>query len=365
VALLALLATIAVAWGQHPAVQGPPAIANGDAPRAAAIQRTTFESATSSFQGITDGRVAVQIRAHVNGVPILDEEVRCACFPFFVATMSLPEPERSQQQAEIFRHQVQSIIDREVLLQDAFARLQKNGPQFLDKLKEAASKDFDKKLRQMKRRSGAKTDEEFKETLRTQGISLEVMRRQIEREFMAHEYLSNRVYSAVERIGHQQILEYYANHPNEFEAQDRVTWQHLFIDGSKFPNRQAAKQFADGLVRRAQGGEDFIRLLQYDNGDSSYRRGEGIGHLRGEIRPIEAEPVLFGLRDGEAAAVETSTGFHVTKLVKREYAGRMPLDEKLQKEIKRKLQNEAFEREAKRLLADLKSRCAIEIAAGP
>src|SRR5262249_37282577 len=113
------------------------------------------------------------------------------------------------------------------------------------------------------------------------------------------------------------------------------------------------------------GGEDFLRLLQYDNGDSSYRRGEGIGHLRGEIRPVEAEPILFGLRDTEAAAVETSTGFHVMKVVKRDYAGRMPLDEKLQKEIKRKLQNEAFERETKRLLADLKSRCSIEIAAGP
>ena len=70
------------------------------------------------------------------------------------------------------------------------------------------------------------------------------------------------------------------------------------------------------------------------------------------------------MRDGEAAAVETATGFHVMKMVKREYAGQMPLDEKLQKEIKRKLQNEAFERETKRLLADLKSRCSIEIASG-
>jgi peptidyl-prolyl cis-trans isomerase SurA len=358
------MAVVTGASAQDPAPNGSPA-AQSDTARATGIQRTTFESATNAFPGVNDGRVAVQIRAHVNGVPILDEEVRCACFPFFVATMSLPEPERSRQQAEVFRRQIQLIIDREVLLQDAFARLQKNGPQFLDKLKEAASKDFDKKLRLMKRRSGAKTDDEFKETLRAQGISLEVMRRQMEREFMAHEYLSNRVYSAIERIGHQQILEYYANHPNEFEAQDRVTWQHLFIDGSKFPNRQAAKQFADELVRRAQGGEDFNRLLQYDNGDSSYRRGEGIGHQRGEIRPIEAEPVLFSLRDTEAAAVETSSGFHVMKLVKREYAGRMPLDEKLQKEIKRKLQNDAFERETKRLLTDLKSRCAIEIAAGP
>src|SRR5438128_1727960 len=45
-----------------------------------AIRQTTFESVQGSFPGISNGRVAVQIRAQVNGIPILDDEVRDACY---------------------------------------------------------------------------------------------------------------------------------------------------------------------------------------------------------------------------------------------------------------------------------------------
>jgi parvulin-like peptidyl-prolyl isomerase len=336
-------------------------------PSPAPIRRTTFEAAVNPFPGIPDGRVAVQIRAHVNGTPIFDQEVRDACYPNLLETLSLPEPERSQRQAEIFRRQLDDIIDREVLLQDAFARLQKNGAQYLDKLKAAASKEFDKVVHQMKQRANMKTDEELKEFVRSHGQSLEGIRRQVERGFMAREYIRSRVYPSVERIGHQQILEYYRNHAADFQAVDRVKWQHLFIDASKYKSREEARRFAEELAGRMRSGEPIESLVKYDNGDSSYRSGEGIGQVRGEIRPPEAEPILFAVQDGEVGRVlESATGFHVLRVVKREYAGQTPLDEKTQGEIRKKLQNEVAMREMKRLIDELKQKCTIEIAStGP
>jgi parvulin-like peptidyl-prolyl isomerase len=343
--------TLAVPRLQKPESPGP------------TIRQTTFEAVNSSFPGVPNSRVAVQIRAHVNGVPILDDEVRNACYQFLVPTLSLSEPERSIRQNEIFRRELEQIIDREVVLQDAFAKLSKNGPQYLDKLKQAASKEFDKKLRMFKKTFNCKTDEDLKELLRSQGQTLEGIRRQVERNFMFTEYMRGRIFPAIDRIGRQQIIEYFQDHAAEFQVDDSVDWQDIFIDANKYPSRDSARRFAEQILMRARNGEDFVKLAKFDNGSSSYQNAEGLGHKRGEVNPAEAEPILFQMHDGEIGPlVELPTGFHIVRVVKRQYAGQLTLDEKTQTEIRRKLQAETFDREAKKLIEELRSKASIEIA---
>jgi parvulin-like peptidyl-prolyl isomerase len=328
------------------------------------IRQSVFEAVPEAFPAMNNCEVAVRIRAHVNGVPVFDDEVREICYPALVGlSPQLSESDRAAKQAEIFRDGLQQIIDREVVLQDAFARLSKNGQQFLDKLKSAASKEFDKNIRSWKARSGAKTDDEFKNLLRNQGQSLEGIRRQFERNFMAREYMRSMVFTKVERAtGHQEILDYYRDHPGDFQAVDSVKWQDIFIDAGRYRTREEALAFAEQLANRARAGEDFAKLSKYDNGDSSYRNGEGFGQLRGEIKPIEAEPILFRMKDGEVGPViEIPTGYHVVRLLKRQQAGLIPLNEKTQEEIRRKLQMAAVERETKRLMAELRHKATIEV----
>jgi peptidyl-prolyl cis-trans isomerase SurA len=233
-------------------------------------------------------------------------------------------------------------------------------------LKEAAEKDFDKKMREAKKQQNSKSDEEFKDVLRAEGWTMETLRRHITRDFMKEEYMKMLIFSSLDRIGHEQIQEYYDKHPEEFRVLDNVTWQDVFIDAGKFPNRDAAKQFATGLMNKARAGEDFTQLVsKYDQGDSSYRNGEGIGHHKGEIKPLEAEPILFQMRDGEVGPViDLTNGFHVIRLVKREYAGLKPCDEKTQSAIKNKLQRDVFEKEYRRVISNLKRTATIEIATG-
>ena len=312
------------------------------------------------------GEVAARIRATVNGKPILDEEVREAIYPYLLATQTLPEPERSQKRAEFFNQELQHLIEREVILQDMFGKL-KDRAVVLDKLKEAAGKEFDKKMREQRNRLKIKTDEELKAYLRTQGLTVEGVRRQMETSFMAMEYMRNRIMPSLDRAATlEQIVEYYNKHPEEFEVQDSVTWQDIFIDAGKYPSREAARQAAEAIVAKARQGADFLQLVgQFDNGDSSYRNGEGWGHRHGEIKPPEAETILFKMTAGEIGPlVQQTNGFHVIRLAKREYAGIKPFDENVQKSIRNKLEAEVWEREYKRLLADLKRRATIEISTG-
>ena len=119
-------------------------------------------------------------------------------------------------------------------------------------------------------------------------------------------------------------------------------------------------------MARARQGANFLQLVaQFDNGDSSYRNGEGYGHRHGEIKPPEAEPYLFRMSEGEIGPiVEQANGFHVMRLVKRQVAGLKPFDAKTQKAIKNKLEMQVWEREYKRVLADLKRKASIQISTG-
>jgi parvulin-like peptidyl-prolyl isomerase len=328
------------------------------------VKRTAFNANSHSFPALQGAEVALSVRAHVNGVPIFEDEVKEMCLPALLSlSPNMPESERAAKQVQIFNETLEQVIDREVVLQDAIARLSRGGQQYLDKLKTAASKEFDRTLRAMKTRSGAKTDEEFKALLRSQGQTLEGLRRQFERNFMFREYVRSRIYPQIERYtSHQEIVNYYNDHPGEFQAIDSVKWQDIFIDASRYPTRDEARAFAQQLATRARAGEDFNVLLKFDNGDSSYRNGEGFGQRRGEIKPVEAEPILFRLNDGELGPIiEMPAGFHLIRLVKRQHAGLIPLDQNTQEEIRKKLQNVVADRESKRLLAELKQKATIEV----
>jgi parvulin-like peptidyl-prolyl isomerase len=354
---------------------GPVALAGTEALGMSRLQKPEGEdlrpgaadTAADPVAGPPDGRFTVRRRAMVNEVAILDDEVRNAAYPYLLETLSLPEPQRTARQTEIFTRELDQLIEREVILQDAIAKLTAKGvgQKYLDKLKAAATKEFDKQVRAMKERAKVHSDEELKAFLARQGLTLEAIRRQLERNFMAMEYMKSRVYPMTDIVNFEMVREYYNQHPEEFQRVDSVKWQDICVGiGPKHPTREDARRCAAGLVARARAGEDFAALsAQFDEGDSAlYRNGEGYGQRRGEIKPPEVEAVLFQMHDGDVAEpVEVFNGFHVVRLVKREYAGLMDFDQKVQAQIKGKLKSDIASREFKRIVKDLKSRATIVI----
>ena len=311
-----------------------------------------------------NAEVAVRVRAQVNGVAILDNEIREACYPQLMAIQSLPEPERDARRADIFRQQLQQIIERELVLQEMTARIGKR-KQVMEKIDELAEKEFDKRIRALKaQNANLKTDEDVKKLFQSMGLSLAGFKRQVKRDFIYRGYMREQIFPVVDsEINHQRILDYYGQHADEFQREDRVQWQDIFVDKSKFKDRDEAYRFAEQLVAQARAGADFAKLAaQYDSANFAFSKGEGFGQRKGEIRPTEVEPYLFQMREGQSGPiVELPTGFHVFRLTKREYAGRVPLDEKTQEEIRKKLQVQIAEREWKWIVSDLKKKARIEI----
>jgi parvulin-like peptidyl-prolyl isomerase len=116
------------------------------------------------------------------------------------------------------------------------------------------------------------------------------------------------------------------------------------------------------LAQRVRSGEDFLKLSEeFDDGDSKLRKAQGLGRKRGEIKPPEVEAMLWKLKDGDVTVVEKLNGFHVIRLVKRQYAGLLPFDERTQKQIRDKLRSEIMQRETKRIVTELKRHAVIEV----
>jgi parvulin-like peptidyl-prolyl isomerase len=319
------------------APMGPPTLGNGPAPQA-------------------PGTFKINVRAWVNGKPLFEEEVMQGLPPALIRELqSMPEAQRREKILDYEKKQLESLIDQEVMYQDAVAKLEKGNPKALDKLKALAQQDYDKKMKQIRENNKIR-DEDLRDLAR-------LLYRKTEREFIAMEYMRSKIFPPlVHAIGFQEVKEYYDTHQNEFQKIETVKWQDIFIPvGPKFSTVAQAKRYAEDLIDQCRTVEDFEKLLVLDEGDSKFRNGEGFGSRRGEIKPPEVEEHLFKLRDGEIGpVVEISTGVHIIRLVKREPGGIVPLNETVQLQIRNRLRNEVADREVKRLVRGLRNRAVIE-----
>ncbi len=311
-----------------------------------------------------EGTITVSVMARVNGQPILSEEViGAASGRLLEMRQHLPQSEWPAAQTKIIKNELEQVINRELILQAAQARIPPRG---LEKVKEVASKEFDGMLRKRKQQLKVSTDEEFKELLAKNGISIEEERRQYERTFIMREFINLLIRKKIEEIDREDLLEYYKEHAKEFDRPERAVWQHIFIDVDRFPNREEAKQHAQEVHRQVQSiqrHEAFGPLAEkHSHGPSQYRKGEGEGNERGFIRPVEVEGTVFGLRPGETGPlVEVDRGFHIVRVVEHTSGGRVPFDQACS-EIRKKLQNKLFQDEYTRIIEELKAKAHIESA---
>jgi hypothetical protein len=354
--------TTLVARSQRPDSEAPALPVPSAAKQPAAPALPTPGSLTSSLPGIpADGKLRVSVRAWVNGQPVFDEEVTNAVLQMHGHQLrDLPEPQRSTFMAKVFNEELNQMIERELILQDAYRKL-KDNPKFLEKLRAAARKHADKKLADIAKLNKS-TIEQIKATMGGKEM-LENFRRQQERNFIAQEYIRSRVQPYLAQVSRGDIEGYYAQHANEFRTFDKVKWQDIFIALPNHPVPGEALHIAENILERVKRGESFENCLKQDEGDSwKYRQGEGRGQLRHEIQPHELEKYLFQMKEGEVGPlVELSTGYHVFRLLKREVAGAMPFDNAMQLRITNKLRAEVADREYKRIVKELKERAIIVI----
>jgi parvulin-like peptidyl-prolyl isomerase len=298
-------------------------------------------------------------RAWVNGKPIFEDEVLYVVGPEMRSFQNMPEPRRSEALYERLGQVLDQLIDQELMYQDGVSKLEKANPRALDKLKEYVGQEFDKQVAKMQK---AGIPPEYLREIEP------IARRALQRSLISMEYARSRIKPGLDSmVSLETIKEYYEDHKNEFQTVDKVKWQNVFIEvGPKHPTVAAARKYAEQLLASCRSPEDFARLIPYDDGDSVKRGGEGLGQRRGEIQPSILEEHLFRLREGEIGpVVEMPSGVHLIRVVKRDFAGQVPLNDETQKTIRRKLEGQLADREYRRIVRELRQRAIIRKETNP
>jgi parvulin-like peptidyl-prolyl isomerase len=352
-----------------PAAPGPAVAGSPLPPAESPIQTTgysTLPNVAQIAELIKDGTPRVKVVALVgsSSLVVTHEEV-------IEAVRKQPELvglegyARAAKEKELYALELRRIIERELVLDDMYTRLKKNGRlAVIDEVKEYAEKAAEQSLRAIRKAYGIKTDAEFQDWLKAQGLTEQVLRRHFVRQMMADEYIRSMLKERVQPPGFAEIRTYYQQHPDEFTAPDRVKWQHIFISFGQHATPQHAYAHAEAIRRQADSGVDFLSLVkQYDNGlASKNKEGLGIGELRNQIQPVDLEPTLWSLKAGQVSGlIETVAGYHIVKVLEREYAGVRTFDVKVQSEIREKLLEQYRKEEFAKLIEELWRKGAVRI----
>ena len=272
------------------------------------------------------------------------------------ATAGLSPDEQKAREHQIFDEQLRMLIERELILDDFIPRIKKNSERSYDELFAAAKREAQKNFDKYKKVASIPDEETMVKMLQAQGINYHLLLRQLTRDVMLRFCLENVLKDQGKTITLKQIETFYAEHPKDFATEDNIAWLDLFVSHARFGYDPAkTKLYAEWLLKQAQDGADFAKLIeQYGHGDSKLRGGAGIGTTPDTIRPVELAQAVAALKPGAPSGLlPTETGIHIVKVTDREYAGVMPYSEKVQEAIRAKITYDLREAERQRLVQSL------------
>lgn len=308
-------------------------------------------------------RVKVVAVVGANNV-ITDQEVVESVWQHNEELSRLAGRERQEKFKELYTAALRRTIERELILDDMYAKLKKaNKMAVIEEIRETAAQTTSQQIREIKKRAMSQTDEEFAAWLRVQGLTLPVLRRQFERQFMSQQYVNSMMREKGRKPGLAEIRDYYDAHPEEFRTPDRVKWLHIFVRLNGHATPREAYDHAEALRKAAEAGGDFTALArQYDEGFAKMQNGFGTGEYRGKIQPPDLEETVWSLRPGQMSGLlQTATGYHLVKVVEREVAGVQPFDAAVQGKIRETLREQYREAEMKKLVDSLWRRGVVRV----
>jgi peptidyl-prolyl cis-trans isomerase C len=250
---------------------------------------------------------------------------------------SMRQPIDESKMAAMRAKVIQSIINRELLLQQSKTRGISVDPI-----------EIDMRLDQIKQQLNS--GQQFETLLVQVGIPLDVFRNQIRQATAIQKLLEMEVYAKTE-VSEKEARIFFENNPHFFKKPEEVKASHILIqytseDGQE--RKLAAKQKIESIQKKLAAGEDFAELAKsFSEGPSSVNGGDlGYFNRKKMVKPFA--DAAFALNPGQISTiVETRFGFHLIKVIdkkpKSSYAFDNIKPQLIEMLHKRKIQNETIQ----------------------
>jgi parvulin-like peptidyl-prolyl isomerase len=195
----------------------------------------------------------------------------------------------------------------------------------------------------IKKENNISSDEAFQEQLRREGMSLDDLKRNIERSIMRRQVLSRELDSKTSVTEVEARADYEAR-KDEYTKPASVRLQEISVKSESGDALALARQ----LVERARAGEDFGALARAHSASSTRASGGDLGLLlKGEINP-DVEKIVFSLSPGSVSEpFPAGEGFQIFRVIERTEGSVVPFED-VKADILRKLNqartSEAYEK---------------------
>jgi len=219
------------------------------------------------------------------------------------------------------------------------------------KLRPEASREI---IEGIKKENNLETDADLQEQLRREGMSMDDLRRSIERSIMRRQVLQREIEPKVAVSEEDSYAEYQARKA-DYTKPATVTLEEILVKD------EDAQAKALALVARARAGEDFAALARAYSEAPSAKNGGELGRLaRGEMNP-ELEKHAFALAKGAISdPIPHGQGYRILKVVEKTEGGVVPYDE-AKEEIRRKLGEERIAKEYQAYMDTQRQKAIIDI----
>jgi peptidyl-prolyl cis-trans isomerase SurA len=179
---------------------------------------------------------------------------------------------------------------------------------------------FRRIIENIKKENKLETEEQFEAALKQEGMTLEDLRRQLERQMMISQVQQTEVSGKIS-VTEEEVKKYYAEHSDSFTTQPQLTLREFLVavptsdKGINVAEDDAARTKAEEIRKRLESGEPFARLAS-DLSDSGSKANGG---LIGPIARTDLSPELLKeidpLKVGQLSRVlRTARGYQIIKL---------------------------------------------------
>lgn len=293
------------------------------------------------FAGAARGEILERVIVKVNGDIVTQSEFEARQ----IAAIQSARIPAAQIETYLRQHNakiLQDAIDDLLLVQKAEDVGVKIRPQYTSDVIEG-----------IKKENNIKTDEALRDQLRREGLTLDDMRRNIERSILRRQVVSREVESKVV-VSEADLRAEYEKRKPELTHPAEVQLQELVVGADARPE-------AEALVARARAGEDFATLAREHSKAPSRGKGGDLGtialtELHADIRRA-AETLAPG---GVSDPIASPDGYRILRVVERSEEGVTPY-EAARAELRKRLGEERMNQEYERFVKGLREKAIIDV----
>ncbi len=227
---------------------------------------------------------------------------------------------------------------------------------------------FRQVVNNIRKEQGLQDEEKFQAALKQENMTMDDLRRQLERQMLIEQVQRQEVGSKL-TITEAEARLYYERHPQEFTEPATITLREIFVEvpsDPKQPNAinvekdDEAKKKIDAARARLLKGEDFAAVASDVSDSPSKANGGLIGPFSREDLSPQLQQMIDKMKGGEVtAALRTPKGYQLLKLEELKTQALQPFDS-VRDVIADKVAAERTRSEMRKFLTRLRAQAIIE-----